>query len=74
MGETADQIRIGIEQVRDRLGEDLNTLEDRVKEETNWRVHFRRNPWAFVGAVGGLALLAGIALKFPLVRSTQPRG
>jgi hypothetical protein len=59
MGETADQIRIRIEQARKRLGEDLNTLEYSVKEGTSWRVYFGRNPWAFVGGVCGLVLLAG---------------
>jgi ElaB/YqjD/DUF883 family membrane-anchored ribosome-binding protein len=60
MGETADQIRIRIEQARSRLGEDLNTLEYSVQEETSWRVYLSRNPWAFVGAVCGLVLLAGL--------------
>jgi hypothetical protein len=63
MGETADQIRIRIEQARNRLGQDLNTLEYGVKEETDWRVYFGRNPWALVGAVCGLALLAGMVLR-----------
>ena len=60
MGESAEQIRFRIEQTRDRLGKDLNTLEHRVKQETDWRVYFNRNPWAFVGAAYGLALLAGM--------------
>jgi ElaB/YqjD/DUF883 family membrane-anchored ribosome-binding protein len=61
MGETAEQIRFRIEQTRDRLGKDLNALEDKVKQETDWRVYFRRNPWALVTAACGLALLAGMA-------------
>jgi ElaB/YqjD/DUF883 family membrane-anchored ribosome-binding protein len=61
MAETTEQIRIRIEQTRDRLGEDLNALEYRVKQETDWRFYYSRNPWAFVGAAYGLALLAGIA-------------
>ena len=50
MGETAEQIRIRIAQTRNRLGEDLNALEYRVKQGTDWRFYYSRNPWAFVGA------------------------
>jgi len=62
MGETPDQIRSEIEHTRYRLGQDLETLEQRVKQETDWRVQVRRHPWAFVGVVFALALIAGMAL------------
>jgi hypothetical protein len=61
MAETAEQIRFRIDQTRDRLGKDLNALEYRVKQETDWRIYFNRNPWAFVGAAYGFALLVGMA-------------
>lgn len=62
MGETADQIRSQIEHARDRLGKDLDALEYRVKQETDWRVQLNRHPWAFIGVAFTLALLAGMAL------------
>jgi len=62
MGETPDQIRSEIEHTRYRLGQNLDALEFRVKQETDWRVQFNRNPWVCVGAAFGLALLAGIAV------------
>jgi len=62
MGETADEIRSQIERTRERLGKDLNALESRVKEETDWRVQFARRPWVFVGAAFGVSLAVGLAI------------
>ena len=62
MGETADQIRSEIEHTRSRLGQELDTLEQRVKRETDWRVQVNRHPWVFVGVAFALALFAGMAL------------
>lgn len=58
MGQTADQIKLEIEQARNRLGRNLNELEYRVKSETDWRVHYDRHPWMFLGAAftGAMAL------------------
>jgi len=61
MDEAPDQIRSEIDQARSRLGQDLNTLEYRIKQETDWRVQFARRPWPFLGAVFAFALLAGAA-------------
>jgi hypothetical protein len=61
MGETPDQIRTEIEQARSRLGQDLNRLEYRVKQETDWRYQFQRRPWAFLGGAFALSLLAGMS-------------
>jgi ElaB/YqjD/DUF883 family membrane-anchored ribosome-binding protein len=60
MGETPDQVRSAIDRARDRLGQDLNLLRYRVKQEIDWRYQFRRNPWAFVGGAFVLSLLAGM--------------
>jgi len=46
---------------RYRLGQDLDTLEQRVKQETDWRVQVNRRPWVFVGVPFALALFAGMA-------------
>jgi hypothetical protein len=71
MGETPDDIRKEIEQARERLGADLNQLEYRVKTNLDWRTHFDRNPWAFVGGAFGAALLVGWMTGRPAARQ-QP--
>jgi ElaB/YqjD/DUF883 family membrane-anchored ribosome-binding protein len=59
MGETPDDIKKEIEQARERLGADLNRLEYHVKRELDWRSHYERSPWAFVGGAFGIAFLLG---------------
>jgi hypothetical protein len=63
MGQTSDDIRYDVERARARLGADLNELEYRIKSELDWRVQFRRHPWAFLGAAFGLAFLIGLAIS-----------
>jgi ElaB/YqjD/DUF883 family membrane-anchored ribosome-binding protein len=62
MGQTPDEIRHDIDLARNRLGQELNQLEYRVKREADWRVHFDRHPWWFVGGAFGTALLVGMIL------------
>jgi hypothetical protein len=62
MGETPREIVIEVEQARNRLGQNLNELEYRVKRSFNWRAQFDRRPWAFLGAAFGAALIAGLAV------------
>jgi hypothetical protein len=59
MVQTADQIRTNIEYARAKLGQDLNELQYRVRQETDWRVHMARRPWHFMGAVFAVAMLCG---------------
>jgi hypothetical protein len=59
MGETPDDIKREIEQARERLGANLNQLEYNVKRNFDWRLHFDRNPLAFVGGAFGAAFLIG---------------
>jgi ElaB/YqjD/DUF883 family membrane-anchored ribosome-binding protein len=59
MGETPREIESQIEQARNRLGQDLNELEYRVKTELDWRTQFNRRPWAFIGAAFGISFLLG---------------
>jgi ElaB/YqjD/DUF883 family membrane-anchored ribosome-binding protein len=61
MGQTTDEIKHEIEQTRSRLGQEINELEYRVKRAADWRVHFDRHPWWFVGAAFAGALLIGLA-------------
>ena len=59
MGETPNDIKKEIEQARERLGANLNQLEYHVKRELDWRSHYERNPWPFVGGAFGAAFLMG---------------
>jgi hypothetical protein len=59
--EKSSEIIDEIETSRDRLGENLNDLESRMREAANWRTYFERHPYMFIGtAVGGGLLLSGI--------------
>jgi hypothetical protein len=63
MGQTADDIRDDLDRVRARLGANLNELQYRMKSEMDWRVQFRRRPWAFLGAAFFVAFLIGMAVS-----------
>ena len=60
MGQTPSQIVNEIEEARSRLGQDLNELEFRVRRTADWRTHFDRHPWTFLGAAFGAAMLVGM--------------
>jgi len=64
MGETTDQIATVIDRTREDLKSNLEELETRVKEVTDWRSHFRKSPGSMVVAalVGG-ALLSTLIAK-----------
>jgi len=62
MGETPREIENEIEQARSRLGQNLNELEYRVKQEFDWRVQFERHPATFLGIAFGAAFLLGAML------------
>lgn len=48
-----------IQEERQRLGDNLEDLEKRVREVTNWRTYFNRKPWILMGlAAGGGFLLS----------------
>jgi hypothetical protein len=63
MGQTSDDIKNDVERARERLGANLNELQYRIKSEFDWRVQYRRYPWAFIGAAFGLALLVTLAIS-----------
>jgi hypothetical protein len=63
MVQTADQIRTNIEYTRAKLGQDLNELQYKVKQETDWRVHMARRPWHFLGVVFAVAMVFGFAFS-----------
>ena len=59
MDEKPDQIIGHIEAQRHELGRNLNELESRVRDTTNWRTHYERNPMLVMGAALGGGLLLG---------------
>jgi hypothetical protein len=58
MGQTSDQIESEIERSREDLRANIEELEARVRNLTDWRKHFREHTGAMVVAamVGGLLL------------------
>lgn len=61
MDATSQQIIRNLEDKREKLNDNLNELQDKVREAADWRTYYTRNPWPILGAalVGGL-LLASI--------------
>ncbi|MBC7927538.1 MAG: hypothetical protein H7039_17980 [Bryobacteraceae bacterium] len=59
MDDKPDQIIDHIEAQRDQLGRNLSELEDRVRETTDWRTHFEKNPVLVLGAALGGGLILG---------------
>ncbi len=61
MGEKSNQIERAIQVERGQLGENLNELQSKVQEVTDWRVQFQKRPMLMVGvALGGGLLLASM--------------
>jgi hypothetical protein len=60
--ERPEQIEDHIRSTQRELGSNLQELENKVKDATNWRVQFERHPAAFLGIAfaGGLLLSAGL--------------
>ncbi len=61
MAERPDQIEQHIKSTRSELGNNLQELEYKVKQATDWRTYFERNPMTLMGvAFGGGVLLASM--------------
>jgi hypothetical protein len=61
VAERPDQIERDIESARVELGSNLHELEDKVRQEADWKTHFQRDPMTFMGlAFGGGVLLASV--------------
>jgi hypothetical protein len=68
MGERSDQITREIEETRGDLGSNLQELETKVKDATDWRRQFQKSPLTMIGiAFGG-----GILLSRALGGSSNP--
>ena len=48
MAEKPDQIARHIESTRNELGSNLHELENKVRQEADWKTHFERNPMMWV--------------------------
>jgi hypothetical protein len=61
--EQPEQIEDHIRTTRRELGSNLQELEHRVKDATNWRVQFDRHPGVMLGIAlaGGILLSAGLS-------------
>ena len=64
MAQTASEIVREIQSHRSKLGEDLNDLQDKIKETTDWHTHYREHPHWFMGAafLGGVAVAALVSV------------
>lgn len=71
MDERPEQIEDHIRSTQRELGSNLQELEGKVKDATNWRVQFERHPVALLGIAfaGGLLLSAGLGGRR---RRTEP--
>jgi len=71
MGTNTDQIEREIERERDELGRNLEDLEFKAKELTDWKAHYRNHPAVFLGAAAGLGVLLGAVMTPAPVRSAE---
>ena len=74
MVERSDQIEKHIASTRSELGSNLQELEDKVKQATDWKTHFDRNPMMIMGlALGGGVLLGTVMGSNGRGVQTSPR-
>ena len=55
--ETAEQIKHKIEEKRGELGANLGTLEQKVKDVTDWRKQFQDRPFSAMGVAFGAGMI-----------------
>jgi len=56
VGTKSDEIVNQIDRQRDRLGQNLQELESRMRDVADWRAQYEKHPWAILGIafVGGV--------------------
>ena len=64
MDAQSEQIVKNLEDRREKLGANLAELEVRMREATDWRTYYHRNPWIMLGAAVAGGLFAS-AILFP---------
>lgn len=62
MGQTTDQLRHRIEDQRDQFEDNINELEGRVRNATDWRAQFDERPMVMIAAAFGGGALLGMLL------------
>ena len=60
MGENTSQIEQEIRENRESLGRNLNELEDRARELTDWRTHYRNHSGVFLSVAFGAGVVLGL--------------
>jgi len=60
MGETINQIEQELAAERDELGRNLNELETKARQLTDWRHYYRNHPGALIGAAVASGVVLGI--------------
>jgi hypothetical protein len=63
MAETASELKERVDQARNRLEQDLNSLQYHIRASLDWRRQYQRSPWVFLGAAFGSALMLGLAFS-----------
>jgi hypothetical protein len=73
MGEKSNQIERQIARERGQLGQNLDELQSRVEEATDWRLQFQKRPMLMMGvAIGGGLLLAALTGRGSRSRGHYP--
>lgn len=54
------EIRISIQESRDRIARTLEDLQDGVEEKLDWKAWVQKNPWKAVGIAFALGVYTGI--------------
>lgn len=62
MGQTTHEIEAHIEDTRQHLGSNLHELEQKVKDATDWKHHYKTNPGTLLGVAAGGGLLLAMML------------
>ena len=57
MGETSDDIKRNIGRTREALGENVQELERKVKDATDWKAQYQKRPFTMIGVAFGGGLL-----------------
>lgn len=74
MGEDTNQIEREIRETRSDLGRNLRELEDRARDLTDWRTHYRKHTGTFVGVAFGVGAGIGLLAVGGRGRRGQHRG